>query len=147
MKNRMFLIAAIILLTIGTIGPVQISTPTFAISSLEIKISCKRVIDKEPGESFNVEILFHNKGETKGSWSVAVTFEGEEWSWQSEKKILILGSSEQKILLWEGSVPKDVPANSVARLVLYYNDEFVALNWWIHVVGDSELQIVSSKVH
>ena len=147
MKIRMFIFAAIILLTIGTIGPAQIPTPSFAISSLEIKISCRRVIDKEPGESFNVEILFNNKGGSKGSWSVAVTFEGDDWNWQSGKKILILGPSEQKILRWEGSVPEDVNANSVARLVLYYDDEFVALNWWIHVVGDAELHIISSSVH
>ena len=76
-----------------------------------------------------------------------MTFEGEKWNWQSEKKLLILGPSEQKILSWEGSVQEDATANSVARLVFYYDDKFVALNWWIHVVGNAELQIVSSNVH
>jgi len=43
-------------------------------------------------------------------------------------------------------VPCDAPVDSLARLIVYYNDSFTPLNWWIHVVSNAELTITSSSV-
>jgi len=34
------------------------------------------VVDKEAGDAFKVEVSFKNTGNTQGSWSVSVVFEG-----------------------------------------------------------------------
>jgi hypothetical protein len=75
-----------------------------------------------------------------------VSFEGDCWVWQSKKKQLALESNEKEILEWEGYVPEDAQIGSVARLVVYYDNEFMALNWWMHIVGEAKLCIVQSNV-
>ena len=59
---------------------------------------------------------------------------------------LELEPSEEETLKWTGTVPTDAPIDTVARLVVYYEDSFKALNWWIHVVPGAELTIKSSCV-
>lgn len=108
--------------------------------------SCGGVVDKAPGEAFTVEIVFKNTGSTVGNWSVNVAFEGEEWMWKGTPQNLTLNASKSKTLTWRGNVPEDAPIDTVARLVVYYGNSFVALNWWIHVVPAAELTITSSTV-
>jgi hypothetical protein len=93
-----------------------------------------------------VEIVFKNTGSTVGNWSVNVAFEGEKWTWKDAPQNLTLKASQTKALTWNGKVPEDAPIDSVARLVVYYDDSFIALNWWIHVVPAAELAIASSSV-
>lgn len=104
------------------------------------------VVDKTPSEAFKVKIVFKNTGKTEGTWSVNVAFEGESWTWNGTPQILTLKPSKTKILAWNGTVPLDAPIDSVARLVVYYNDSFTALDWWIHVIPGAELAITSSSV-
>lgn len=104
------------------------------------------VVDKMPCEAFKVKIVFKNTGETEGSWSVNVAFEGEAWTWSGAPQTLTLKSSKTKTVTWNGTVPCDAPLDSVARLIVYYNDSFTALNWWIHVISGAELTITSSTV-
>jgi hypothetical protein len=49
-------------------------------------------------------------------------------------------------LTWSGNTPEDAPIDSTARLIVYYNDSFVPLDWWIHIVSGSELTITFSTV-
>jgi len=104
------------------------------------------VVDKRAGGGFTVEITFKNAGTAGGTWSVNVAFEGEQWAWTGTAQTLILAAGSKKTLIWDGTVPATAPAESVARLVVYYDDAFVALNWWIHVVPSVELSISSSLV-
>jgi len=108
--------------------------------------SCSSTVDKVPGDAFTVEIVFKNTGSTVGNWSVNVAFEGEKWTWKDAPQNLTLKASQTKALTWNGKVPEDAPIDSVARLVVYYDDSFIALNWWIHVVPAAELAIASSSV-
>jgi hypothetical protein len=107
---------------------------------------CKGVVDKRPKENFVVEITFKNTGTDDGTWSVNTAFEGEKWTWTGKAKELTLDSNDKKTLTWEGTVPANASVGSVARLVVYYNDSFQALDWWIHVVPGAELSITSSTV-
>ena len=59
---------------------------------------------------------------------------------------LTLKSCKTKTLTWNGDVPCDAPVDSVARLIVYYNDSFVPLDWWVHVISGAELTITSSSV-
>jgi len=104
------------------------------------------VVDKAPCEAFNVKITFKNTGSTEGTWSVNIAFESESWTWSGTSQILTLRSCKTKTLTWNDSVPCDAPVGSVARLIVYYNDSYIALNWWIHVVSNAELTITSSTV-
>jgi len=104
------------------------------------------VVDKAPSAAFAVEIAFKNTGSTEGSWSVNVAFEGEKWSWVGAPQNLTLKPDKARTLIWNGSVPANAPMDSVARLIVYYDDSFTALNWWIHVVPAAELTIASSTV-
>ena len=108
--------------------------------------SCGGVVDKASGEAFTVEIVFKNTGAAVGNWSVNVVFEGEKWMWKGTPHDLTLNASKSKTLTWNGNVPENATIDSVARLVVYYDDSFVALNWWIHVVPAAELTITSSTV-
>lgn len=108
--------------------------------------SCSGVVDKKPKENFVVEITFKNTGTTEDTWSVNIAFEGEKWTWTGTAQKLTLGSCDRKTLTWEGTVPADASVGSVARLVVYYNDSFQALDWWIRVVPGAELSITSSIV-
>ncbi len=108
--------------------------------------ACSSVVDKMPSQAFYVEVAFKNTGTTEGSWFVNVAFEGEKWVWSGALQSLALKSGKTKTLSWNGSVPAEAPIDSVARLIVYYNDSFIALNWWIHVVSGAELAITSSTV-
>ena len=104
------------------------------------------VVDKAAGDDFTVKITFKNTGSTEGNWSVNITFEDEVWSQVGTPQNLTLKSGETETLTWTGVVPANATVDSVARLVVYYNDSFKALNWWIHVVPGAELSIRSSSV-
>jgi len=145
MQKKATAIVAIILLTLGTLGVVPLFIPTQAVP-LDFETMCEGTVDKKPGESFTIKITFKNKGTTEGTWKITVTFEGEDWTWKGEEKQLTLKSYKTKTLTWEGNVPEDVTVDTVARLVVYYDSEFAALNWWIHVIRDAELYIIDSKV-
>ena len=104
------------------------------------------VVDKTPCEAFTVKIVFKNTGKCEGTWSINIAFEGEAWSWSGTPQTLTLQSCKTKTLTWNGTVPCDAQINSMARLIVYYNDSFAALNWWIHVIAGAELTITSSTV-
>jgi hypothetical protein len=104
------------------------------------------VVDKTQSEAFTVKIAFKNTGTTEGTWSVNIAFEGEKWTWTGTQHSLTLRSGRTKTLTWNGTVPSDAAIDSVARLIVYYNDSFVPLDWWIHVVPGAELTITSSTV-
>jgi hypothetical protein len=59
---------------------------------------------------------------------------------------LTLKPCKTKTLTWNASVPCDAPIDSVARLIVYYDNSLVPLDWWIHVVPGAELTITSSVV-
>jgi hypothetical protein len=104
------------------------------------------VVDKTQSETVTVKITFKNTGTTEGSWSVNIAFEGEKWTWTGTPQSLTLKPSKTKTLTWNGTVPNDAPIDSVARLIVYYDNSFVPLDWWIHVVPGAELTITSSTV-
>jgi hypothetical protein len=106
----------------------------------------KGVVDKTPCEAFTVEITFKNTGKTTGTWSVNIAFEGEAWIWSGTAQILTLKAGDAKSLSWNGSVPNSAPIDSVSRLIVYYNDSFKPLDWWIHIVSGAELTIKTSIV-
>jgi hypothetical protein len=104
------------------------------------------VVDKAAGDDFTVKIMFKNTGSTEGNWSVNIAFEDEVWSQVGTPQNLTLKPGETETLTWTGAVPANATVDSVARLVVYYNDSFKALNWWIHMVPGAELSIRSSSV-
>lgn len=104
------------------------------------------IVDKAPCAGFTVQIAFKNVGTTEGTWSVNIAFEGEKWTWTGAPQNLTLKPCNTKTLAWSGKVPSNATVGSVARLVVYYDDSFKALNWWIHVVPNAELAITSSTV-
>ncbi len=114
-----------------------------------LTLACKDgsgVVDKTPCEMFKVKITFKNTGKAEGTWSVNIAFEGEVWTWSGTSQILTLKPCQTKTLEWNGSVPCTAPIDSQARLIAYYNDSFMPLDWWIHVVAGAELAITSSTV-
>ena len=126
---------------------------SFSVVSLDNKdltcLACEAeggVVDKMPYEAFKVKIVFKNTGKTRGTWSVNVAFEDEAWTWSGTPQILTLKTCKTETLTWSGTVPCDAPIDSMARLVVYYNNSFTALDWWIHVVSGAELTITSSTV-
>jgi len=104
------------------------------------------VVDKAAEGAFTVRIEFQNTGESEGIWSVNIAFEDSYWSWSGTAQILTLQPEETETLIWNGFVPANAPIDSMARLVVYYDDYFKALDWWIHVVSGAELTIQSSTV-
>ncbi|UCF45045.1 MAG: hypothetical protein JSW44_04680 [Candidatus Bathyarchaeota archaeon] len=104
------------------------------------------VVDKAPGEVFTVKISFENTGESDGTWSVNIAFEDDSWSQVGTAQNLALKSGKKGTLTWDGTVPANATINSMARLVVYYDDSFKALDWWIRVVPGAELCIKSSAV-
>jgi len=104
------------------------------------------VVDKAAGDAFTVTITFKNTGKTEGNWSVNIAFEDNSWSQTGTPQNLTLKPGETETLTWNGFVPANATVGSVARLVVYYDDSFKALNWWIHVVPGAELTIKSSIV-
>jgi hypothetical protein len=119
---------------------------TSATDPLEFTEKNRKVVEKIQGEIFTVEIEFKNTGKDAGNWNINIVFEGESWNQKGNSKNLELESNERKTLTWEGTIPADAPINTVARLVVYYEDSFKALNWWIQVVPEAELTIKSSSV-
>ncbi len=113
-----------------------------------ICLGCRnpRTINKLAGEAFAVEITFKNEGQTEGSWSVNIAFEGEEWTWSGTPKTLRLEPCKGTILIWSGYVPEQASPGSTSRLIVYYNLSFEPLDWWIHIVEDADLTIVSTTV-
>jgi len=103
-------------------------------------------VDKAAGDDFTVKITFKNTGKTEGTWSINIAFEDSSWSQVGTPQNLTLAPGETETLVWEGVVPANATVDSVARLVVYYDDSFKALNWWIHVVPGAELSIKSSIV-
>ena len=104
------------------------------------------VVDKAQSEAFTVKITFKNTGNAEGTWSVNIAFEGEKWTWTGTPQSLTLKPSRTRTLTWNGTVPTDAPIDSVTRLIVYYDNSFVPLDWWVHVVPGAELAITSSTV-
>lgn len=104
------------------------------------------VVDKAAGDDFTVKITFKNTGKTEGTWSVNIAFEDSSWSQVGTALNLTLAPEQTETLTWNGFVPANATVGSVARLVVYYDDSFQALNWWIRVVPGAELTIKSSLV-
>ncbi len=119
---------------------------TSATNSLTVSHSEDGVVDKAQGDAFAVKVTFKNTGKTEGNWSVNIAFEGVSWSRIGTPQNLTLKPGDSKTLKWDGAVPANATIDSVARLVVYYNDSFKALDWWIHVVPGAELTITSSNV-
>ena len=103
-------------------------------------------IDKAAGDAVTVKITFKNTGKTQGTWNVNIAFEDTSWSQIGTPQNLTLGPGQTETLVWNTAVPANATVDSVARLVVYYDDSFQALNWWIHVVPGAELTIRSSIV-
>lgn len=142
MKKKLILIVILALLITSIIN----LSFTNATEPLKFNEKQKEVVKKVQGETFTVEIEFKNIGRTEGQWSVNIVFEGEEWFQKGNSKNLELKPNQRETLSWTGTVPPDAPINTVARLVVYYEDSFKALNWWIQVVPGAELAIKSSCV-
>jgi uncharacterized membrane protein len=104
------------------------------------------IVDKAAGDAFKVTITFKNTGKTEDTWSINIAFEDDSWSQAGTPQNLTLKPGETETLTWNGVVPANATVDSVARLVVYYDDGFKALNWWIHVVPSAELSIRSSIV-
>ncbi len=121
------------------------NTPAAA-STLTCSPQADGVVDKAQGAAFTVKLTFKNTGASNGNWSVAVVFEGNYWSWVGATQNLTLTPGSSKTLTWTGNVPNNATLDSFARLILYYNDSFKSLDWWIHVVAGAELSITSSTV-
>lgn len=134
--------AAIVLVVLGLFA-VTMDNQTLAVLSTDKRHG---VVDKIPGEAFTVGITFTNTGQDIGEWSINVAFEGEKWTWKGTDQTLILKPSKSKALQWTGTVPSDAPVKSTARLIVYYDDSFETLNWWIHVTPTAHLSITSSTV-
>jgi hypothetical protein len=105
------------------------------------------VVDKRQGETFTVQVTFKNTGDTNGTWSVNVSFEGESnWRWKGTLQTLALKPSKTATLTWTGNVPAEAEVGSTARLIVYFDDDFVPQNWWIHVLAGARLTITNSEV-
>jgi hypothetical protein len=99
---------------------------------------------KAVGDTFTVRITFKNTGKIEGTWKINITLEDSVWSQVGEPQSLTLISGQTKTLVWNGVITSNATAGSVDRLVVYYNDSFKALHWWIHVLSNAELTIKSS---
>lgn len=119
---------------------------TNATDPLEFSEKRSEIVEKVQGEIFTVEIGFKNTGKNEGRWNVSIDFEGKHWFQIGNSQYLELEPSEEKIVSWTGIVPIDAPIDSVARLVVYFEDSFKPLNWWIYVVPEAELTIKTSCV-
>ncbi|MEM2995050.1 MAG: hypothetical protein QXI91_03405 [Candidatus Bathyarchaeia archaeon] len=145
MKKRLALLSVIL--------AVIVATASFSVvGSGEHSLACLSwdgdggVVDKAPCEAFTVKIIFKNTGKSEGVWAVNIAFEGDFWVWSGKPQNLTLKPSKTKTLTWNGVVPCDAPIGSVTRLIVYYNDSFVRLNWWIHIVSNAKLTITTSTV-
>jgi hypothetical protein len=123
---------------------------SFAVASADdamlISATDSGVVGKSRGSTFTVSITFENTGSDDGTWTVNAVFEASSWSWKGTAKTLTLNDGERKTLVWTGTVPSNAALNSVARLVIYYDDSYKALDWWIRVTSNAELGIKTSTV-
>jgi hypothetical protein len=142
MMKRVIL-SSLIVVTLIIVG---FSTMSSGNQSLACIACDNGVVDKTPCEAFTVKIVFKNTGKSEGTWSINIAFEGEKWTWTGTPQNLTLKEGNSKTLTWKGNVPCDAPIDSVARLIVYYNNSFTPLDWWIHVVSSAELTIASSRV-
>ena len=139
--------ALLVLVAVLVVVAVSFSVTDTGNSALALVSNCPDgVVDKAAGDDFTVTITFKNTGKTEGTWSVNIAFEDEVWSQVGTPQNLTLAAGETETLTWNGVVPANATVGSVARLVVYYDDGFKALNWWIHVVPGAELTIKSSSV-
>ena len=145
MSRKFLAIGVTVLLISISLGLAYLFQPTQA-ESLNVDPRCEGTVDKRVGEVFAVNVAFKNKGPGKGTWSVSVAFEGEDWTWIGEQQQLRLESQERETLSWEGTVPDNATVDSLARLIVYYDNNFVRQNWWIHVTPSPELAILHSQV-
>jgi len=104
------------------------------------------IVNKIPGATYKVSITFKNIGASEGSWNVNIALEGSAWSQTGTPKVLRLRSGETATLTWNGTVPANAPVDSVARPIVYYDDSFKALNWWIRVVSAVQVSIQASSL-
>jgi len=143
MKKRFALLSLALATLIITLGFSSVGSDSQSL----VCLACGGgVVDKTPCEDFIVKIRFKNTGKTEGTWSVNIAFEGEAWIWSGTPKTLTLQPCEKETLTWDGVVLEDAPIDSMARLIVYYDNSFVPLDWWIHVVDGAELTITSSVV-
>ena len=139
--------ALLVIVAVLVVVAVSFSVTDTGNSALALVSNCQDgVVDKAAGDDFTVTITFENTGKTDGNWSVNIAFEDEVWSQVGIAQNLVLEPGETKALTWNGVVPANATLDSVARLVVYYDDGFKALNWWIHIVPGAELTIKSSSV-
>lgn len=136
----LFLVAALLVVVINFSVSGERNSLVFASSQQHC------VVDKAAGDDFTVKITFKNTGKTEGKWSINIAFEDSSWSQVGTPQNLTLAPEQKETLVWEGVIPTNAIIGSVARLVVYYNDSFEALDWWIHVVPSAELTIESSLV-
>jgi hypothetical protein len=136
----LFLVAVLVVVAVTFSVTDTSSSLTFATNQNE------SIVKKAAGDAFTVKITFKNTGKTGGSWSVNIAFEDKSWVQVGAPQNLTLEAGETETLTWNGVVPANATVGSVARLVVYYDDSFKALNWWIQVVPGAELTIKSSSV-
>jgi hypothetical protein len=146
MIKRFVLLSLAVATLIIMVGFSAISLGNQSLACLACEGESSGVVDKAQCEAFFVKITFKNAGTTEGTWSVNIAFEGEAWVWRGMPQTLTLKPCKSKTLTWNGNVSCEAPIGSVARLIVYYNDSFTRLNWWIHVVPSAELTITSSTV-
>ena len=149
MRRIHYLTIVILVAIVAGVVFYAILTPaTTRAAALNIKCDpATNTVNKRQGEVFTVKVTFKNTGDTTGTWTVNVSFEGEaNWSWQGTSQTLTLKPSKTTTLTWTGTVPENASVGSTARLVVYFDDEFAPQNWWIHVLPGAELKIVSSEV-
>jgi hypothetical protein len=138
---------AILILSALLIFVVISTSVNDSVNSLVLSASQKEgFVNKAPGDPFTVEIEFQNTGKTEGDWSINIEFEGKSWSQSGIAQNLQLEPGKKETLTWNGFVPADAHPGSVARLVVYYDDSYKALDWWIQVTPNAELTIKSSSV-
>ncbi len=145
MKKRYALLSLALATLIVILGFSSVGSDNESLACLACG-GCGGVVDKAACETFTVKITFKNTGKTEGTWSVNIAFEDEAWTWSGTPKTLTLKPCHKKTLTWNGNVPEDAPIDSMVRLIVYYDDSFEPLNWWIHVIDGAELTITSRTV-
>lgn len=141
-KKYALLLLSIVLLIVVVLASSIVS----AADSVNITSQTTGVVEKLPGDAFTVTITFENTGNTLGDWSVNVVFESASWSWRGTPKDLALFPNTNATLVWTGFVPNSAVIDSIARLVVYYDGSFKALDWWVHIASDAQLNVKSSNV-
>jgi hypothetical protein len=146
MVKRFVLLSLAVATLVIMVGFATMSPNNQSLACLACEGEGGGVVDKMPCEAFVAKISFKNTGKSEETWSINIAFEGEKWTWSGTPQTLTLKPCKTKTLTWNGSVPCEAQIDSVARLVVYYNDSFTSLNWWIHVVSGAELTITSSTL-